>query len=80
MDQSWDTAAGKASAPAQRGAAPAQLDLATAVAYGWPTDLPDEQILKNLFALNLKRAAEEVKAAQVKRPKGQRTKQADELV
>ncbi len=30
-------------------------------AYGWPTDLSDEQILERLFALNLACAAEEAK-------------------
>ena len=33
-----------------------ELDEAVAAAYGWPTDLPDEEILKRLLALNLERA------------------------
>jgi type II restriction/modification system DNA methylase subunit YeeA len=32
------------------------LDAAVAKAYGWPTDLADEQILERLFALNQQRA------------------------
>ena len=34
-----------------------RLDAAVAVAYGWPADLPDEQVLERLFALNQERAA-----------------------
>ena len=33
----------------------ARLDAAVYVAYGWPVDLPDEEVLKNLLALNLER-------------------------
>ena len=33
------------------------LDAAVAAAYGWPADLPDEQILERLFQLNQARAA-----------------------
>ncbi|MES2641068.1 MAG: DNA methyltransferase [Myxococcota bacterium] len=36
-----------------------QLDAAVAQAYGWPADLPDEEILTRLVALNAERAAEE---------------------
>jgi len=36
-----------------------ELDAAVAEAYGWPADLSDDQILKNLLALNLERTAEE---------------------
>jgi len=35
------------------------LDAAVADAYGWPADLPDEQILARLVALNAQRAEEE---------------------
>lgn len=35
----------------------AVLDEAVASAYGWPADLPDEEILSRLFALNQQRAA-----------------------
>lgn len=35
------------------------LDTAVAAAYGWPADLPDEQILERLVALNAERVAEE---------------------
>jgi hypothetical protein len=42
--------------------------------------LTDEQILEKLLGLNLERAAEEIKAAKVKKPKAQRTKEVDELV
>jgi type II restriction/modification system DNA methylase subunit YeeA len=34
-----------------------KLDAAVCDAYGWPHDLTDEQILENLLALNLQRAA-----------------------
>jgi hypothetical protein len=57
-----------------------KLDAAVAAAYGFPADLSDEQILERLLALNLERAAEEAKAAKVKKPKSQRTKEADELI
>jgi hypothetical protein len=63
-----------------------KLDAAVAAAYGWvragqaTVDLTDEQILEKLLALNLERAAEEAKAAKVKKPKAQRAKLADELV
>nr|WP_299473001.1 RNA-binding protein [uncultured Paracoccus sp.] len=36
-----------------------QIDSAVADAYGWPVDLPDEDILLRLVALNKGRAAEE---------------------
>jgi len=36
----------------------AALDAAVFAAYGWPTDLPDTEILERLLALNLERAAE----------------------
>jgi hypothetical protein len=35
------------------------LDAAVADAYGWPADLPDQQILERLLALNLERAAKD---------------------
>ena len=39
-----------------------KLDVAVANAYGWPTDLSDEQILDRLLTLNLERArAEELR-------------------
>lgn len=31
------------------------LDAAVSAAYGWPVDLPDEEILGRLLALNLER-------------------------
>ncbi len=37
------------------------LDAAVADAYGWPIDLPDEEILERLVAINHERAAEEKK-------------------
>jgi hypothetical protein len=37
------------------------IDVAVAQAYGWPTDLSDEDILTRLVALNKTRAAEEAK-------------------
>jgi hypothetical protein len=36
-----------------------ELDAAVAEAYGWPVDLPDEEILARLVALNHERAEEE---------------------
>lgn len=33
-----------------------QLDRAVYAAYGWPTDLSDEEVLKNLLALNVKQS------------------------
>lgn len=32
------------------------LDAAVCAAYGWPTDMSDEQMLERLLALNLERA------------------------
>jgi type II restriction/modification system DNA methylase subunit YeeA len=57
-----------------------KLDAAVAAAYGFPADLTDEQILEKLLALNLERAAEEVKAAKVKKPKTSREKSGDEMI
>ena len=57
-----------------------KLDAAVATAYGWPADLSDDQILERLLALNLARAAEEAKAANVKKPKATREKRADEML
>jgi hypothetical protein len=57
-----------------------KLDAAVAAAYGWPPDLTDEQILEKLLALNLERAAEEEKAAKVKKPKAARAKRDDEMI
>jgi type II restriction/modification system DNA methylase subunit YeeA len=34
-----------------------RLDAAVFAAYGWPADVSDEDILKNLLALNLERSA-----------------------
>ncbi|MGE3740723.1 MAG: type IIL restriction-modification enzyme MmeI [Geminicoccaceae bacterium] len=34
-----------------------ELDAAVAAAYGWPTNLSDDEILKRLFDLNQERAA-----------------------
>ena len=36
-----------------------QIDAAVFSAYGWPADLPNDQILANLTALNAERVAEE---------------------
>jgi len=57
-----------------------KLDAAVAAAYGFPADLTDEQILEKLLALNLERAAEEAKAAKVKKPKTTREKNTDEMI
>ena len=46
--------------PAWLAQAHAQLDAAVAAAYGWadyPADMPDDEILRRLLALNLARAA-----------------------
>ena len=43
--------------PAWLANAHARLDAAVAAAYGWPADLPDDEILARLFALNQARAA-----------------------
>jgi hypothetical protein len=37
------------------------LDIAVADAYGWPADLPEEEILARLVALNAQRAKEEAR-------------------
>jgi hypothetical protein len=42
--------------------------------------LTDEQILERLLDLNLARAAEEAKAAKVKKPKASREKHSDEML
>jgi hypothetical protein len=42
--------------PAIYNARPTWLDQAVFVAYGWPSDLSDEEILENLLALNLERS------------------------
>jgi hypothetical protein len=57
-----------------------KLDQAVAAAYGWPADLTDEQILERLLKLNLERAAEEAKSAQVEKPKTSRAKGANEML
>jgi type II restriction/modification system DNA methylase subunit YeeA len=57
-----------------------KLDAAVAAAYGWPADLSDEAILEKLLALNLARAAEEAKAAKVKKTKTSREKKTDEML
>jgi len=57
-----------------------KLDADVAAAYGFPADLTDEQILERLLALNLERAAEEEKAAKVKKPKVSRGKKEDEMI
>ncbi len=56
-----------------------KLDAAVAAAHGRSADLSDEEILEKLLALNLERAAEEEKSANVTKPKLSRPKQADEL-
>jgi hypothetical protein len=39
----------------------AEIDAAVAQAYGWPVDLPEDEVLARLVALNRLRAAEEAK-------------------
>jgi hypothetical protein len=57
-----------------------KLDEAVAAAYGFSTDLTDEQILERLLKLNLERAAEEAKSARVKKLKTSRGKRDDEML
>jgi hypothetical protein len=57
-----------------------KLDSAVAGAYGWPTDLTDEQILERLLVLNLQRADEEESEAKVKKPKASRGRREGELI
>ena len=52
--------------PAWLANAHAKLDAAVFAAYGWPTELSDEQILERLLALNVERTIEAAKAAKVK--------------
>ena len=66
--------------PAWLALAHKKLDAAVAAAYGWPADLSDDQILENLLALNLARAAEEAKSSVAQKPKAQRAKHGDELL
>jgi hypothetical protein len=42
--------------PAWLGDVHKELDAAVAAAYGWPADLPDDEILERLFELNQERA------------------------
>jgi hypothetical protein len=49
-----------------------KLDETVFAAYGWPTDLTDEQILEKLLALNLERSQEEAAEA----PKARQSKRA----
>jgi hypothetical protein len=57
-----------------------KLDSAVAGAYGWQTDLSDQQILERLLTLNLERAAEEETRTEAKKPKASREKWKDELI
>ena len=57
-----------------------KLDSAVAAAYGWSSDLTDEQILERLLALNFQRADEEESAAKVKKPKASRGRREGELI
>jgi type II restriction/modification system DNA methylase subunit YeeA len=67
--------------PAWLAHAHAKLDAAVAAAYGWPTDLSDEEILERLLALNLERAAEEKRAAKTtSKKRSSRTKADDEMI
>ncbi len=65
--------------PAWLANAHSKLDAAVAAAYGWPADLPSDEILSRLLSLNLARAAVEKEApVQLKRPA--RAKRADEML
>lgn len=41
----------------------AAIDAAVAAAYGWPVDLPEEEVLARLVALNRRRAQEEMRGS-----------------
>jgi hypothetical protein len=62
------------------------LDAAVFEAYGWPTDLTDEQILEKLVALNAERAEEEKKGTirwlrpDYQNPTGQKAATQEELL
>ena len=67
--------------PAWLAHAHATLDAAVWAAYGWPANLNDDQILERLLELNLRRAAEEAKAAAgTVKPKAQRNQQEGEML
>jgi len=57
-----------------------KLDAAVAAAYGFPAELPDDETLTRLLALNLERAAEEAQAAAKTKPKSQRAKAVEEML
>ncbi|MFN4283785.1 MAG: class I SAM-dependent DNA methyltransferase [Alphaproteobacteria bacterium] len=48
------------------------LDEAVAAAYGWPADLPDDEVLARLFALNQARAAAQEAAAKPAKAKAEK--------
>jgi hypothetical protein len=60
-----------------------ELDAAVAEAYGWPVDLPEEEILARLVALNHERAEEERRGIvrwlrpEFQNPSGERQKEID---
>jgi len=66
--------------PAWLANAHAKLDAAVAAAYGWPSDLREDDTLSRLLALNLERAAEETKSSKVSKPKESREKMEAELI
>lgn len=57
-----------------------KLDIAVAAAYGWPEDLSEEVILEKLLALNVERAAEELKLGKPNKVKSSRGKREDEML
>ena len=68
--------------PAWLANAHAKLDAAVAAAYDWPAELPGEEILSRLLALNLARAGVEKNTAErtAKAKHSSREKRADELL
>ena len=56
-----------------------KLDAAVAAAYGWPADVPDEEVLERLLALNLERAKAE-RFAGKKKVVATREKRDDEML
>ena len=58
----------------------ARLDTAVAAAYGFIAELPNEQILEKLLALNLAHAAAEKKSAAVRKKRTSRARTIEEMI
>lgn len=57
-----------------------KLDAAVATAYGWPTNISDDQILERLLTLNLERAAAEKNLPRPEKKRISRDKHESELI